>query len=392
MGDINEILHVPDQENVSKLIEIIVEEFKRDVQGAIYTNSKEFGREMPNPYQTVFVLEPHENPCEWLGCDTEYHFRVNFGKPDAVVKSFFSVSDNGKGFVTLIGKNRRVIHGGKIFVELNIDFSSTSDLRRDPFVNKFARKFREVLRHEIGHAYREMFLCTNFTLDSDEKIKDTEAFKNAYSDVIYYQDHFITQNVENALMITLYVINYIERDPHITQFYQEVINDSDDKYKDKKTLLKPKDFYYSYSIYKDVLGFIKEFNDKEVFLKFRDRYIVPLLGKRCGTIEGFKKYVEINAVKVLHKMDTIYDSISKYGKLVSREEKFESIRQAYHSVLFENNCAEDVDRVIEEPFRQFVHRFLTMPYIRTKDDGDVASVEHVLQEKPYKPGKIPFYF
>lgn len=382
MDNINEKLHIPDPINVEILIENIIKALVRYWQDDLYKHNRFTGYEMKNEYLESFILDPNENPCRWLATDTEFHFKLTIVEEKSSCKGVFGPSERG-GFVTL-ANSERVIHGGKFNFELDVNFADIPSMFRPPHVNNFALNVREVLRHELTHAYREMYMCTLFKCDDEKTTVKSGNFYKAYWKVTNEYSGIISGNVKKNLFTTLYMTNPMERDPFISQFYQSLVNDITTR----KGIQNIKDYQY-YDIYIGVRNFIDSFDDEKMFTLFRDEYIIPMFGKTCSNVESFKKEIKRLVDQIIYKMQTIYHSMKAYGTIIG-DADIEHTKHEF-SNLKVDSVGTKVDEMFGEEFKIVAYDVLPKLYLNTEVDQRAESIEDVFRIYPKGPGRIPCY-
>jgi hypothetical protein len=361
---INEEFHIPDPENVDVVISNLIDSIRNDISDEIYKHKNDLTRIQP----FYIKLDPDENPCKWLGNDTLYFIDVNFS--DKYPKPFGEFTyvpeyQFGQHFISIDDsvKEGFVIHGACIKISFSL-YIHNAATRRDPLMNN-VQKLESVIRHELLHIYKELFIQKKFQLqkkDDDESSKIIDANKkNVYDILSELTRESIKRNITTSkknLLEIIYLSNYIERDAHVNGFYQRLSYD-------RKTYGKLDDInsYYEMNTYTLALEHIKKYNDHETFQQIKNEYIIPLFGGSASNMSVFIRRVK-NALKnTISNMRSIYERMSVEGSLKKSYESLIQHKEEYEKEFYKNmyslNEQDEFSKELQKAFS--VMHYVTNP-------------------------------
>lgn len=307
--NINERMHVPDAENVGKLIDNIMDKIRDNLIIQIEQYEEDYYDGAKLEYSGQFTLSEINNPCTWLADDNTVEYVADFSTNST--NGTFYKSDKTRTYV------EHDLNGNPISLHMSL-FSF--DIYLGEYMPHNSNEMKSILdnykadiRHEILHAYKDMM-----TMDVNKN--KTQYIKSYYNlssmmmkrnfdfdflDDEKKKDPFLIKLYKEGIFLrVLYMLSSVERDAHVSEFYQEILGDLK---KNKK--LKPID---EYTVYVDYIKVSKDINvmDSESFGNFRNSVIAGLFGESCKTLSDLKRKLTNIVDDVFDRLKKIYSDVS----------------------------------------------------------------------------------
>lgn len=324
---------VPDIDNVTILIDNIIDKIKEKIKTFVYLNAPAGGVQNGTVHE-VFPISNIYNPCVWLGNDNviEYQFIIDKYIQESTCSAIFQELAEGTGEIEPEDKELnvpRVIHGGKILLVMKVGGDVT--LRFTNPVHNYLNKIKVALRHEIGHVYEELYLHKIFRspeyTNTNKLISDKEYMRAcSYVGFLLNKNDSFDSEEEKSLFKVLYTTSYIEINAHVCGFYQRVTNSITGN-----ETIPSLSSYYEYKIYSNNIDFLNKFNNKELFNKHKE-LIISIFGNGIKTIVIFKKRLIDKCQKALQKMEKCYDYVIEH-KSITGKLTLEAAENFYNSYV-----------------------------------------------------------
>ena len=392
MSAINEKLHNPDADNVTILVDNVVDKIREDVIREIFEYSPETDMiGFKNLLSNKVYVTSDINPCKLFANDNEFFYNINFNT--RVFSCAAKYEDNGGGYVEYKDDGvNPVIHKSLISININIP----KNMYKDSFAQNspntdFLNNIKICIRHELNHLYKEIFVHSLFFSNGDKHdlIKDynnDKSFLDAYSDItnkIQYIVQMISSTkdsklkdiykekyrLELKLLYAIYKIVYIEREANVSSFYQHVLTDI------RNNSVKDINEYEEYSEYVDLLDLFKNFNDVELFSKYKND-IIDIFGSGASSISAFSKKMIAKCNNVLKKMRGVYNSLCN-DKDLSIKESDMTVDNLIESYLEKKRAWMDDTFSFLNEYGIGVKEPIAKYYFNTKQDELIRNVLYV---------------
>ena len=375
---VNEELHIPDRINVGQFIDRLFEryiiDFQKDLLSMYKGNFPSWGTSLTKIYQ----LSDIPNSIDWLDGRTKFKFECIIlnnvpNKTEFTKYANFSKSPNTDAYIEY--SNDGVPY--KMFgAEFDITyflldsnkFNSSKDINEESII-----EIKESLRHEISHAYKELFEHSMFDVKINDKIcvdstQKSSDFLSSYQNLansLYTNDD---DKLESEFVFMLYSLCYKERDAFISGFYQRLINDI-------KLNGKPNDInaYYEYNVYKKNITIID--NLDESFYKKYKTDIINLFGKRSGKKSQCKSILLSICTETINKLQNIYYYVLNTNNNKNELKVKENEYIKYKDSLFES-MSTNVDNDSRTIYKVYYDFYMNNPI-----DGLIESFSKIFNIK-----------
>ena len=309
-NNLNEVMGIPDHDNVERLINKIIERINLGLRTYVYEKNEydEFSF-FDGIVKDSFYLNGDLHCCDWLSDDTLLTYTCDFDSNAPYVKAIFKPIENlSHVYVTKNGD--RIIRNSQI--DLAFSFGTNFSISDVSYINGVRDKIKALLRHELEHAYGELYKQENFQIkyedpDIDDKIVSESDFVKEYKNITnkLLKLNKIKQPRLYGFLSSLYLINYLEINANVTSFYQRLIDDYD-----SSGNIKDIEEYYEYINYKNAIDYIMHFSDQFMFDQYKED-IQLMYGKHITGIHKLQATMKAKYERFLKKIKKLYKNLSK---------------------------------------------------------------------------------
>ena len=306
MDKLDEKLHVPDSDNVDILIQNVFDDIEKDIMTELHQRTPVSGLPLNNRTAGLIRLTSDINPCKWLADDCAVVYKVYFDNDMHQKKASF-FNNTGRGYIEH-GIDELAISPRIHMAILLVEFSISDDVYNNigdpvkPKVSDVLLDVKSMLRHELSHAYKELFVPDKFQYkDTRYRGVDMQKFSNAYDLVVDRLSELRGEICdEKNFLFLLYSCCFKETDAHISGFYQSLLNDAT-VHGGVDTL----DSYPDYINYNNNVKFVSVFNDPDIFRKYKP-VISALFGSSASEYPNFRRRMIAINKDVIDKMKCLY--------------------------------------------------------------------------------------
>lgn len=340
---LNEEQHIPDKDNITKLVDALIDEIYKSTASVLYMHMPFTGNTDPDKVSVDIELKNINKFCSWIGDHNRVVCDIWFNQDESGVVSNFDEQVKDLGIIIQGDKNFDIPN--KIdFCQIKIEVSVKKGTYN---YNDLYLKIKYYLRHELGHMYGESQHPT--ICDVSETTDNSKRFMDGYDKLMTYIKDRDLNKYEKTFLDILYRCCYIERTAHICGFYQLLINDvcSGKGLGDFKS-------YNEYLMYYRYKEFIHTNDISSLFEKYKE-IIHDMYGININTLERFINILDKHIDKIIKNLMNVYYSVYEISRdsVITESLNHDKIKndyyERYRKSLFSDKVFEDtVDQLIAE--------------------------------------------